>query len=151
MNSNECLYCDKDDTYLRTMMSFIMDLPSAKVYLWTKNSDYPGRCIVALDNHKTEIFYLETKERHDFFDSVSIVAKAMKNSTKAGKINYGIFGDEVSHLHVHVVPKIKDGKDWNKYFTVTRDDYNEPMTPEQIEKWTKKLKLEIESLIKNEK
>lgn len=32
------------------------------------------------------------------------------------KINYLVFGDTGTHLHVHIVPKYQGGKDWGKVF-----------------------------------
>lgn len=37
--------------------------------------------------------------------------------TKADKINYAIYGDLVSHFHVHLVPKHRDGLQWGGPFT----------------------------------
>ena len=35
------------------------------------------------------------------------------------KINYAIYGDIVSHFHVHLVPKHRDGLQWGGPFTDT--------------------------------
>ena len=32
------------------------------------------------------------------------------------KVNYATYGDKVSHLHVHVVPKYENGPDWGGPF-----------------------------------
>ena len=38
---------------------------------------------------------------------------------RQAKINYAIYGDLVSHFHVHVVPKQRDGLQWGGPFTDT--------------------------------
>ena len=45
------------------------------------------------------------------------LAEAIARYAKADKINYAIYGDIVSHFHVHVVPKTKDGLQWGGPFT----------------------------------
>jgi diadenosine tetraphosphate (Ap4A) HIT family hydrolase len=122
-------------------MTFIMDLPASRIYLYKKNSDFPGRCIVSLDSHETELFNLDEKNRHNFVDSVSRVAKAVHTATGADKINYAVYGDTVSHLHVHIVPKHKSGLDWNIPFAVSRDDKTSEMTGREIESWIGKIKV----------
>ena len=44
------------------------------------------------------------------------------------KINYLIFGDTSTHLHVHIVPKYQNGKDWGKVFLT---DEPEPLFLEE--------------------
>jgi len=55
-------------------------------------------------------------------DDVARVAKALKTTVHADKINYGIFGDNMPHLHFHIVPKIKGGKDWGGTFEMSPAD-----------------------------
>ena len=139
MQKNECMYCSENEK-LKSLMTFITGLPSAKVYLYKKNSDFPGRCIVSLDTHETELFNLDDKTRHDFTESVSRVAKAVYTAAEADNINYAIYGDTVSHLHVHIVPKHKSGLDWNIPFAVSRDDKTVEMTDPEIAVWSGKIK-----------
>lgn len=54
-----------------------------------------------------------------FFAEVSAVAETIAGYTGADKINYAIYGDIVSHFHVHLVPKHRDGLQWGGPFTDT--------------------------------
>ena len=143
MKNTGCMYCLESEK-LKSLMTFIRDLPSSKVYLYKKNSDFPGRCIVSLDTHETELFNIDEKTRHDFVESVSRVAKAVYTAAGADKINYAIYGDTVSHLHVHIVPKHKNGLDWNIPFAVSRDDKTPEMPDREVERWSDKIKSLIE-------
>lgn len=49
-------------------------------------------------------------------DSVYRAAQAVTAIYAPDKINYLIFGDTSTHLHVHIVPKYRQGKDWGKVF-----------------------------------
>ena len=49
------------------------------------------------------------------------------------RINYGMFGDNVKHIHVHIVPKKKEGLDWNGVFQMNpRKTYLNEAEYEQI-------------------
>ena len=56
------------------------------------------------------------EERNGFFADVALVSKAMQELFNPDKINYGIFGDGVPHVHMHIVPKYKDQLQWGHFF-----------------------------------
>lgn len=62
-------------------------------------------------------FELSEEETKSIFKSLSEVASVLKKIFHADKINYAIYGDLVSHFHVHIVPKKKDGPEWGIPFT----------------------------------
>ena len=113
----DCFYCTKDQR-LQDLMIPMAELTWSDVYLFRDQKHY-GRCVVALKEHKTELFQLSEEQRNGFFAEVSAVARAIAEHTKADKINYAIYGDLVSHFHVHLVPKQKDGLQWGGPFTDT--------------------------------
>lgn len=110
-----CFYCEKDQRLLDLMLP-LAELTWSNVYLF-RDQKHPGRCVVALKEHKDELFQLSPQQRDGFFAEVSAVAQAISEYTKADKINYAIYGDLVSHFHVHLVPKHRDGLQWGGPFT----------------------------------
>lgn len=113
----ECYYCEKGEA-LKSIMSEICELYNSTVYLYNDQT-HKGKCIVVYKEHKTEWFQLEREEQNNFIRAVSETAKALSEIFNADKINYATYGDIVSHLHVHVTPKYKDGPNWGQPF---RDD-----------------------------
>lgn len=109
-----CFYCNHSEVQEERMIE-IMPLHVATVYL-NKDQTHFGRVIVALNWHMDELFELTTEERNEFCTDVAMVAKAIKKITNAQKINYAIYGDSVSHLHFHLVPKHESDNDWNDAF-----------------------------------
>jgi len=109
-----CFYCENGEK-LRSLMIKICELPHSIVYL-NRDQKHPGRCIVALKGHKTEYFQLTPEENAGYFAEVSQVARAIDALYHPDKINYATYGDGVPHVHVHVVPKYKDGLHWGKPF-----------------------------------
>lgn len=112
--SEECFYCEKNER-LKDLMLEICELKASIFYL-NKDQTHVGRSIVAFKQHRKEIFELSTEELHHFIEDVSNAAKALQKAFNPDKINYGIYGDIVSHLHVHLVPKYKNGTNWGDAF-----------------------------------
>lgn len=111
---NNCFYCENGEK-LRSLMIEIASTPVATIYL-NRDQKHPGRCVVALNSHKTEYFQLDEAERNAFFEAVAETARAIDAVFHPDKINYATFGDLVPHVHVHVVPKYKDGLQWGAPF-----------------------------------
>lgn len=110
----------------------ISDLHTSTLYL-NKDQTHSGRSILALDSHKEELFELSSSERQFFIEDLSNAAKALQKTFAPQKINYAIYGDVVSHLHVHLVPKYQQGPDWGGAFVhdpavtkaLTEQEYNQ--------------------------
>lgn len=113
----DCFYCTKDQRLMELMVP-LAQMRWSDVYLF-RDQKHPGRCVVALKEHKDELFQLSEEQRNGFFAEVSAVAEAIAGYTKADKINYAIYGDIVSHFHVHLVPKHQGGLQWGGPFTDT--------------------------------
>ncbi|KZE76153.1 histidine triad (HIT) protein [Paenibacillus elgii] len=118
----DCFYCTKD-AKLDALMIELSRFPASTLYL-SKDQTNPGRCIIALNDHQTELFYLEPSIRQQFMEDVSKCAYAIQQAFSPDKMNYAIYGDLVSHLHVHLVPKYKTGNDWGRAFNNNTDNIN---------------------------
>ena len=109
-----CFYCEKDKT-LDDLMVKICSLSASEVYL-VRNQNFPGRCVVAYKDHKTELFQLTEEERNAYAKDVAVVSKAVYELFRADKLNYAIYGDGVPHLHYHIIPKKKGEYCWGGPF-----------------------------------
>jgi diadenosine tetraphosphate (Ap4A) HIT family hydrolase len=87
----------------------------------TRDQAYRGRCILALKEHKTEVFQLNADEVAAFGRDMVKASKAIYDAFKPDKINYAAFGDTYPHLHFHLVPKYKGGKSWGGPFELAPD------------------------------
>ena len=109
------MYCDKNHEKRLELLIEVGKLPHSTLFL-LKNQNHLGRVVVAVDEHYREVYELPDDVRNAFFADVAKVAKAMQELYNPGKINYGIFGDTVSHVHMHIVPKYVDGFQWGHFF-----------------------------------
>lgn len=131
-----CFYCENGDK-LHSLMIPIAANDVATVYL-NRDQKHAGRCIVALNTHKTEYHQLCEAERNAYFAAVAATARAIDAVFHPDKINYATFGDLVPHVHVHIVPKYKDGLQWGAPF----DDSvpKQLLTEEEYEQMIAKLR-----------
>jgi diadenosine tetraphosphate (Ap4A) HIT family hydrolase len=114
MKDQNCRYCTSADD----ISEVVAELEVSKLLL-TKDQTYRGRCILALKDHKTEVFQLESEELQAWARDLARSAKAIYQAFSPGKINYGVYGDTYPHFHVHLVPKQKDGTSWGGPFELT--------------------------------
>lgn len=119
MIKNDCFYCRKDQT-LQNLMIEIAKLNVSTLYL-NMDQTHKGRCIIAFNHHVTELYQLNKHDLHLFMDDISHVAKVLAQVFHPDKINYAIYGDIVSHLHVHIVPKLKQSSEWGEAFLNSPD------------------------------
>lgn len=112
---DQCFYCE-DGEKRKSLMFLICKLKVSTVYLF-KDQKHLGRVVLKCNRHVQEVYELTDDENKQFFQELAIVAKAISKTFQPDKINYAIYGDLVPHLHVHIVPKYKDGINWGGPFS----------------------------------
>jgi diadenosine tetraphosphate (Ap4A) HIT family hydrolase len=136
MKETNCRYCGctgTDDIFIK-----VADL-EASLLLLVRDQKYKGRCILALKDHKTEMFELAPDELTAWAQDLSRAAKALWESFSPDKINYAIFGDLYPHVHLHLVPKYKGGPEWGGPFALDLSPDN-LFPPEELEKRAEQIK-----------
>jgi diadenosine tetraphosphate (Ap4A) HIT family hydrolase len=69
---------------------------------------FRGRCLVTLREHYTELFQLTPAMRTAFVEDVSRVAEALSRALKPIKLNYELLGNQVPHMHWHIIPRFRE-------------------------------------------
>ncbi len=72
--------------------------------------DYPGFCRVIWNAHVREMTDLDAAERRHFMDIVFAVEAALRETAAPHKINLASLGNQVPHLHWHVIPRYPDDR-----------------------------------------
>jgi len=68
---------------------------------------YLGYCILASRTHATELNQLPEAERRAYLDEMCLLARAIEDCFHPHKLNYELLGNQVPHLHWHVIPRYK--------------------------------------------
>ncbi len=119
MKDQNCGYCQGGELLAKFGIK-ICNLDVSQLILF-KEQSHPGRCIVAYKDHVSEMVDISDEERNRFFADVNKAAKAIHKAFSPDKVNYGAYGDTGCHLHVHLVPKYKDGFEWGGVFEMNPD------------------------------
>jgi len=89
---------------------FIGDLGLTKAYLF-EDQFFSGWTVLILQDHRTELFQLTRGERTELIDDVSRVGEAMTKIFDVRKINSELLGNQVPHIHWHVIPRLRTDPD----------------------------------------
>lgn len=110
-----CMYCDAQNEKRQSILIEVGSLKYSTLFI-LKNQNHKGRVVLALNTHRQEVYEMTEEERNGFFADVAKVSQAVAELYHPNKINYGIFGDGVPHVHMHIVPKYKDELQWGHFF-----------------------------------
>lgn len=116
MKDTNCGYCMGGEI-LAGFGIKICDLSVSQLILF-KEQSHPGRVIVAYKDHVSELVDISPEERAAFFEDVARASNAIHKAFHPDKVNYGAYGDGGCHLHMHLVPKYKDGFEWASTFAM---------------------------------
>ena len=71
-------------------------------------ADYPGFCRVILNRHTREMTDLAEEDKARLMGAVFATESALRELFSPDKINLASFGNQVPHLHWHVIPRWTD-------------------------------------------
>ncbi len=81
--------------------------PCCRVTL-VNDPDYPGYCRVIWNNHVQEMTDLSEADRAHFMHVVFATEAALRELLNPDKINLASLGNQIPHLHWHVIPRYHD-------------------------------------------
>jgi diadenosine tetraphosphate (Ap4A) HIT family hydrolase len=100
-----CPLCDSVEKARRGDHAlFIAELGESIVVLG-ENQGCPGWCVLILKEHRDHLADLSTARQAALFEDVARVAGAVRSVFGPLRINYECLGNQVSHVHWHVVPR----------------------------------------------
>jgi diadenosine tetraphosphate (Ap4A) HIT family hydrolase len=89
---------------------FIADLGVSRAYL-NPDQFFPGWVFVVLRRHATELYELSAAERAVLIEDVSRMAEALARVYRPVKMNYELLGNQVPHIHWHLIPRLAGDPD----------------------------------------
>jgi diadenosine tetraphosphate (Ap4A) HIT family hydrolase len=85
----------------------IADCGSTVAYLHD-DQFFPGWTFLLLKRHATELWELGPAERAALIEEVARVARAVGTAFEAVKLNYELLGNQIAHIHWHLIPRRAD-------------------------------------------
>ncbi|MGD9852347.1 MAG: HIT family protein [Nitrospirales bacterium] len=89
---------------------FIGDMGLTKAYL-LEDQFFPGWTVLVLKEHRTELFQLTLEARGQLMEEVSRMGEALSRVFEVNKINSELLGNQVPHIHWHVIPRLVTDSD----------------------------------------
>jgi len=75
---------------------------------------FQGYSFVTLKWHCEELYTLSDKDRKNFLEDMSRVARALSEAISPDKMNYELLGNGMPHLHWHLIPRFKTDLLWGR-------------------------------------
>lgn len=109
----------------------IAELPAGRVVL-QDDGDFPGYCVLYARRHVCELPQLDPAEQPAFLAAIVRIAAAVQRICEPLKLNYAILGNEVPHLHCHVIPRYAADGWWGKPIWLRPAAARRPLPPERF-------------------
>jgi diadenosine tetraphosphate (Ap4A) HIT family hydrolase len=103
--------------------------------VWANEAGYPCFVRVVWQNHVTEMTDLSSHDRHELLRVVLLVEAAMRHTLEPTprKINLASLGNQVAHLHWHIVARYDLDSHWpNSTFSSALRSSNPDLVAQQI-------------------
>lgn len=84
---------------------FIGVVGVTQAYLF-EDQYFSGWTVLVLPEHRTELYDLPREERIQLIDEVSRVGEALTHVFTVRKINSELLGNQVPHIHWHIIPRL---------------------------------------------
>ncbi len=94
-------------------INWIANTPKWRI-VWANEAEYPCFVRVIWHSHAAEMTDLSPQDRHEFLRVVFLVETAMRQTLQPmpRKINLASLGNQVAHLHWHVIARYDDDAHW---------------------------------------
>jgi diadenosine tetraphosphate (Ap4A) HIT family hydrolase len=107
----DCPICDRIDGCRRGQEpSFIAELPQSIAVLHD-HQPCEGWCVLWLKDHVEHLADLPLRRQAALWEDVARVAAAVRVALSPRRLNYACLGNQVPHVHWHVIPRHADDPD----------------------------------------
>jgi diadenosine tetraphosphate (Ap4A) HIT family hydrolase len=107
----DCFACTRIEQIKRGRNPhFIAELIESYAVL-SDEQPYQGWTILLLKDHHEQLAQLPAQRQSRLWDDVAHVARAITNELKPVRINYENLGNQLHHIHWHVIPRYANDPD----------------------------------------
>lgn len=94
-----CVFCNEEGGEV------LWEDERLRVVLATAEAEYPGFCRVIWNTHVAEFSDLADADREHLMRAVYAVERALRRIMQPSKVNLASLGNQVPHVHWHVIPR----------------------------------------------
>lgn len=105
MPVKKCPFCEwLEDMHAGEAHRVVAEMKASWLVL-SASQAYRGYCLLICKTHAEEVFELPEDVRRDFFDDMARASEAIFKTFKPDKMNCEIQGNQIPHLHFHLIPR----------------------------------------------
>ena len=82
----------------------LMHLEGVSLGLYN-DARFPGRCILALDEHFEHLDEVPQALLSEFNRAASQIGSALRRANLGSRVNYAVLGNVHAHVHMHIIPR----------------------------------------------
>lgn len=129
IDSVNCPFCVPREDH-NAHWSKIATLNASTLYL-SKIQSYRGYCLLVLDlRHAVRISQLTPVEWESFAKDLRASQMAIETIVKPDHINVAALGNQIAHLHWHVIPRYQEDTRWGApIWTTTEEEMKVTLLP----------------------
>jgi diadenosine tetraphosphate (Ap4A) HIT family hydrolase len=114
MGTGDCPFCRKlANSEALADADVVWQFPHSVALLGTWQF-YHGYCLLISRRHATELSQLGEDERQAFLGEMCALARAIEEAFRPLKMNYELLGNQVPHLHWHLIPRYRTDPEYLK-------------------------------------
>ncbi len=103
--------------------------------LSVNDPDYPGFCRVVWHHHVAEMTDLSEEDRTELMRVVWLVEQCIRQVMQPNKINLASLGNQVPHIHWHIIPRYTDDRHFpDSIWATVKREQNESKIRKRMEK-----------------
>lgn len=104
-----CYACDRLSLWRRGENPDVVKVFRQSVLVIGMNQHFRGYAVLLLKRHIREPHQLPPRARAELFAELMRAGRAVWRCFKPWKLNYACLGNEVPHVHWHIVPRYRKG------------------------------------------
>ena len=136
----DCRFCRENAA--EPPHELVTTLDSGRVLL-QDDAAFRGYCVLAFHRHQVELTELDAPERTALMADLDRIARAVQAVVRPAKLNYAILGNEVPHLHAHIIPRFPDDGWWGRPIWLRPADQRRPLPAEEFTRLRAALEREL--------
>lgn len=106
--TENCISCVTVSGLFKPPGGIVYETPKWMVVLRARPLRFPCLPLIILKRHVEDMASLDIEESSSLGQIMQITAQALSTLLQPAKVHFGIYAEDIKHIHVHVFPRMPD-------------------------------------------
>ena len=106
--TENCISCVTVSGLFKPPGGILYETPKWMVVLRARPLRFPCLPLIILKRHVEDMASLDIEESSSLGQIMQITAQALSTLLQPAKVHFGIYAEDIKHIHVHVFPRMPD-------------------------------------------